>query len=508
MDGRERNAGARAWARWWRRWSRSRWWRRFTVYGAAVIAGALTQSCNDGAQRREDGSGAAPAAGDPTEGALGQSSSDPSGRTPSATGVARITIDAGTGAPVGNTARGLNYWMGVPTSGDPGAGTEALIEPLGIELLRIGGHDNDNNDPTPFTTTELDSAIGYAHAIGAEPLLQVPLLADTAGDTPTATTAANMVTYANITRGYGLKYFSIGNEPDLYPSQELGFESYSAQSFCQSVNEYSLAMRAVDPSIQLIGPDLSWKYQTPDNDWLTPILQGCGEHFDIISVHRYRLEPGDTTIARVKADAALFRSEIGALRAKLQSAGLADRPLAITETNVTWTTEGSALDASPGTLAAGLWLADAYGVAIEQGLWTLGYWSGVEGHPLGLLSEQRDKRATYHTLDLLAQHLGLAPGDPEGARALLATSDAPDIHAYATRGGNDDRTFVLIVNWTRDHQRLDFQIDGLPYALPDTSVTVPPFAASAIEIRDGAAPTGATYGEAEWNTGAGVRRFR
>jgi hypothetical protein len=504
MDGRDGNAGASTWARWWRRWARSRWWRRWTVYGAAVVAGALAQSCNDGSARRDDGNGAA-SAGDPSEGALGQSSNDPSDRTPSATSVTRVTLNASASTAIGSTARGLNYWMWVPAWGDPVAGTEALIEPLGIELLRIGGHNNDNNDPAPFTTSEIDRAVGYAHAIGAEPLLQVPLLADVAGDTPTATTASNMVAYANITRGYGLKYFSIGNEPDLYPGQELGFESYTPASYCTSVAEYSQAMRAVDPTIQLVGPDLSWKYQTADNDWLTPILQECGEHFDVVSVHRYRVDPSDTTIARVKADAALFRSEIGALRAKLDAAGLADRPLAITETNVAWTAEGGSADASPGTLAAGLWLADAYGVALEQNLWTLGYWSVVDGAPLGLLSEQRDKRASYHILELLAQHLGLAPGDPEGARALVATSDSRDVHAYAARGGNDDRTFVLIVNWTRDHQRLHFQIEGLPATLPDASVTVPPFATSAIEIRDGAAPSGVTYGEAEWNTNGGVR---
>lgn len=507
MDGRDGNAGSNTWARWWRRWARARWWRRFTVYGAAVIAGALTQSCNDGTARRDDGSGAAPTA-DPSEGALGQSSSDPDSKTPSATSMTRVTINASVTAPIGNTARGLNYWMWVPAWGDPVAGTEPLIEPLGIELLRIGGHNNDNNDPAPFTTSEIDRAVSYAHSIGAEPLLQVPLLADTSGDTPTATTAANMVAYSNITRGYGLKYFSIGNEPDLYPGQELGFESYTPANYCTSVNEYAQAMRAVDPTIQLVGPDLSWKYQNPDNDWLTPILQECGEHFDVISVHRYRLDPNDTTIARVKADAALFRSEIGALRAKLAAAGLADRPLAITETNVTWTSEGGSSDASPGTLAAGLWLADAYGVALEQSLWTLGYWSVVEGVPLGLLSEQRDKRATYHTLELLAQHLGLAPGDPEGARALVASTDSADVHAYATRGGNDDRTFVLVVNWTRGHQRLNLQIDGLPAPLPETSLTVPPFAASAIEIRDGASPNAVTYGEAEWNTNGGVRALQ
>jgi hypothetical protein len=503
MAGRGTTAGTSTWTRCWRRWARTRWWRRWTVYGAAVAAGAATLGCDSGSELRA-GSGAATGAGaEATEGTPGYG--DPAGPLQSATSSTRVNVDASTGRVVAATARGLNYWMWVPGWGDPVAGTEPLIEPLGVQLLRIGGHNNDNNDPAPFGEAELEAAVSYARAIGAEPLLQVPLLADTARETPTATTAASMVSYANVTRGHALKYFSIGNEPDLYPGQELGFESYTPASYCASVDEYASAMRAADPTIQLVGPDLSWKYQAPDNDWLTPILEQCGEQFDIVAVHRYRLDPADTTLARLKADAAAFRTEIGALRAKLASAGLADRPLGVTETNVTWTGEGSALDGSPGTLAAGLWLADASGVALEQGLWTLGYWSVVEGQPLGLLSEQRDKRAAYHTLALVAQHLALAPGDPAGARALVATSDSPDVHTYATRGGNDDRTFLMIVNWTHDNQRLTIQIDGLADAQPTTVITIPPFGVSALQIPDGGSATGFTYGEAEWSASGDAR---
>jgi len=61
--------------------------------------------------------------------------------------------------------------------------------------------------------------IAYARAIGAEPIIQVPVLADIGGAVPTGATAAAMVTYANVTKSYGVRYFSIGNEPDLYAMQ-------------------------------------------------------------------------------------------------------------------------------------------------------------------------------------------------------------------------------------------------------------------------------------------------
>jgi hypothetical protein len=115
---------------------------------------------------------------------------------------------------------GLNYWMWSPTFGNNLAGTEEAAAALAPRFLRVGGHNNDNNMPDPFTAAEVDRAVAYAKAVGAEIILQVPLLGDEAGGTPTAANAARMVTDANVSRGHGIKYFSIGNEPDLYPDQE------------------------------------------------------------------------------------------------------------------------------------------------------------------------------------------------------------------------------------------------------------------------------------------------
>ncbi len=97
--------------------------------------------------------------------------------------------------------------MWSPTYGDDIAGTENQIAPLGFELMRIGGYNNDANTPDPFNDAQLDEAVAYARAIGAEPIVQVPLIADTQMMPPTATTAADMVSYANVTKSYGISTF-------------------------------------------------------------------------------------------------------------------------------------------------------------------------------------------------------------------------------------------------------------------------------------------------------------
>src|SRR6185312_4437877 len=183
----------------------------------------------------------------------------------------------------------VNYWQWTPTWGNDVAGTEALVAALKPGYLRVGGYNNDANIPDPFNEAQLDAMVAYARAVGAEPILQVPVLGDVDGTQPTAQTAADMVTYANVTKQYGIKYFSIGNEPDIYADQASttapSRPGYTAADYCTTAMAFVPAMKAVDPSIKIVGPDLAWRYQANNgaNDWLTPILQTCGDLLDVIA---------------------------------------------------------------------------------------------------------------------------------------------------------------------------------------------------------------------------------
>src|ERR1022692_3346554 len=147
------------------------------------------------------------------------------------------------------TTWSVNYWQWMPAFGDDITGTDTLVAALKPAIMRIGGYNNDANTPQPFDNAQLDKAIAYARAIGAEPLIQVPHLADTSGQPPTPATAAAMVTYANVTMGYGIKYFSVGNEPDLYADQGSltdatmpAIPGYTPAEYCTSVTAYVAAM--------------------------------------------------------------------------------------------------------------------------------------------------------------------------------------------------------------------------------------------------------------------------
>ena len=386
------------------------------------------------------------------------------------------------------------------------AGTEARVLTLAPFVVRAGGYNNDVNSPDVFDDTQMDKAVAYAQAIHADLIVQVPVLAPSMADAGAAdgpATAAAMVQYANVTQAYGIKYFSIGNEPDLYASATaptIGIAGYTPADYCATATAYVAAMKAVDPTIKIVGPDLSWKYQSGGNDWLTPILTTCGSLFDIVAIHRYPIDPAQTTVANAAADAPKLQGVIAHLQSILQATGNGDKPLAITECNVTWdgTPSKSILPASPGTVPAGLWAADAFGVGLQSGLWATVFWSTREGWTLGLFAATAAADGTpqpqpeYWALDLFAEHFG---------PTLLSVSSTPaGVHAYASRNQATDGTQltqIIVVNWNDGPATLTFTVDGLATAPTPPIFVLPGLTVAAIEIPDTGAASAWSYGETQ-----------
>ncbi|HEY4187873.1 MAG TPA: hypothetical protein VGP07_22550 [Polyangia bacterium] len=397
---------------------------------------------------------------------------------------------------------GVNYWMWSPTYGNQLPGSETAIAALTPAIMRVGGYNNDANTPDPFDDAQMDAAVAYARAIGAEPLIQVPRIADTAGKVPTADTAAAMVRYANVTKGYGIKYFSIGNEPDLYDSAgavadstKPAYPGYLPADYCTSARAYATAMKAVDPTIQIVGPDLSYKYQG-NTDWLTPILMGCGDLLDVVAIHRYPFSAVQATREAAAVDAAAFRRTVTSVRTLMTAAGYPDKPLAITEMNVAYDATTCVLDASPSTVGGGLWMADILGQALELNLWTNAVWDISDAAPyaFGLLDvgPAHVPRPAYYAYAFYAQHFGTtllnAPTTPGG------------VSAYASRNQADTATQVIVINWNTSTVKLAFQVTDLAVAPAIATYQLPAVSMAAVEIPDVGATQAWSYGEAQRQT--------
>ncbi|MCL2449534.1 MAG: glycosyl hydrolase [Polyangiaceae bacterium] len=414
-------------------------------------------------------------------------------------GTVVISTDGGT--PISPTAFGNNYWDWVDWSNDGVSGltgTESQVQLQHLNVLRAGGFNNDANTPKLFDTSRIDAFVTYCRAVGAEPILQVPLISnDVDGGAATADTAAAMVTYANVTMGYGIQYWEIGNEPDIYSMQ---FDAgsglpMSPADLCTDYAAYATAMKAANAAaadggvtMQFLGPELAYKYTSGSDDWLTPFLDACKDYVDVVSVHRYPFSAAQTSVSGALNDVTQFRDVVSSVSSIVANHARPGTPLAITEANISYDydstkyTAASAV-AAPGTFPAALWTADVAGAALEANLWTLAFWNLGElpgtGSVLGFIVGGTPVPA-YYAEQLVSANFRGNVVKPAGVPAGYSV--------YASHDPAGASTAVLVLNKTTTASRAGIAVDALPVqsfvfpAMSMTLVTIPDAADGGVHV--------------------------
>jgi hypothetical protein len=391
------------------------------------------------------------------------------GAAATATGsTVNVTVNAAEGlGTIPSTAYGLN--TAVWDSQMNTAQTQGLLKAAGVDMLRYpGGSYGDAYNWQSNTVeggyvapgTDFDQFMGTAQAIGAQPIL----IANYGTGTPQE--AAAWVKYANVTKGYGVKYWEIGNEQygDGIYGANWEANDYSDKSPAQYATEllqFASAMKAVDPSIK-IGAVLTLPGNWPDSvvasgasgDWNQQVLSIAGSAIDFAIVHFY---PPSSLGASVVNAPDQLGGELAQLRQEINQYAGADGPgiqVAMTETD-----GNNFMDTQPGALYG----ADTYLTSLENGVFTVDYWDLRNGAAAistapdgatdygdeGVLSSGGCVGSTceppmstpfpsYYAISMLSK-LGL-PGDT----MVNAGTDQQLVTAHAVRNANGDLSVMLI----------------------------------------------------------------
>ncbi len=296
-----------------------------------------------------------------------------------------VTVNANEGlGTVDETAYGANQavWdgsMNTPASAD-------LLKQAGVGMLRYpGGSYGDGFHWQTNTVsgggfvqdgTDFDSFMGTVKSVGAQAILIANYGSGTAQE------AAGWVQYANVTKGYGVKYWEIGNE--VYGNGYYGadweldyHESKSPATYANNVVQYVRAMKAVDPTIK-IGVVLTLPNSWPDGmvasgdskDWNQTVLPIVGSYVDFAIVHYY---PNHTTAADVLRQTKLLPAELDQLREQIDQYAGPNGPnigIAVTETQSNY---------QAATQPGALFNADLFFTALESGAFTVDYWDTRNG---------------------------------------------------------------------------------------------------------------------------------
>ncbi|WP_252786318.1 cellulose binding domain-containing protein [Actinoallomurus rhizosphaericola] len=434
-----------------------------------------------------------------------------------ATPAVNVTVNAREGlGTVPDTAYGANQavWDGQMNS----PATAKLLGQAGVRMMRYpGGSYGDGYHWQTNTVsgggyvapgTDFDSFMGTVKAMDAQAIL----IANYGTGTPQE--AAGWVRYANVTKGYGVKYWEIGNE--LYGNGHYGADwelddhaDKSPAAYAHNLVEYAKAMKAVDPTIK-VGAVLTLPGGWPDGsvasgdggDWNQTVLPIVGSYADFVIVHYY--PNGPTSAADSLRQTQLLPAQLAQVRQEIdQYAGPNGRHLgiAVTETENTY---------QPDTQPGALYNADVYFTALENGAFTVDYWDTRNG--MGNVTTAPDGATDYGDGGLLSS--GQCNGDGvcepplntpfpayygiqmlstvarPGDTLIRAGTDDPLVSAHAARNA-DGGLSVELVNKDPDHART-VDLDYAGWTPGGDTPTVYTYGAEATSIttaREGTATT-------------------
>jgi len=396
-----------------------------------------------------------------------------SNRRPGARPLARAILDMGVGSlryPGGEKSDGV-LWAAPP-----------FFRKAGPVLVRQGPGEWPSNDLRVYNLAQkrfiknpldLDAFIRLCRATGAEPVLVVPYDAmyrppAPGGSAPDLATllqnAVSLVRHANIERGYGVKYWEIGNEPHFYVYNG----GARAADYARDLVIFASAMKGVDPAIRIgaAGPVATDGVGALDNlsgdptPWWKPVFEQAAGSIDFIAVHEYpcyewfNYDTYRTTPVKMQGVDA-----IEAAANKYGPPGLAGRlRYLLTEVNsADWYAHPQNLGwKHENTLGHGLVLFDMLAQAVADPrivttqIWTT-RWLGNDASPelWDALDNQNRLLPTGAALKLLADRL---PGGQ-----LVPASDAPGVRAVAIRNHQTLTLYLINKDTARD---VAVRIDG------------------------------------------------
>lgn len=169
-----------------------------------------------------------------------------------------------------------------------------LTKDCGVKTIRIGGGAYDKHMPSNEMLLDWVKKI---QAMGAEPVIQV-------SQYQSAQVAADLVRFFNIEKHEGvapIKFWNIGNEPWLQAERpQLSKTGSLVEAYFKPI---AAAMKAVDPTIKIYGPDFCDYLDEPMNDLfggkndITGKVPGKDYYYcDGLSWHRYPQGSGDPAV--------------------------------------------------------------------------------------------------------------------------------------------------------------------------------------------------------------------
>jgi alpha-N-arabinofuranosidase len=327
--------------------------------------------------------------------------------------------------------------------------------------------------PNVFGTPEF---LHFCHAIDARPLITV-----NAG-TGDAAEAAAWVAYCNqpgnpdrkadgIDHPVDVKLWEIGNELYLPGNPtDKKIITVKPEVYAARFMEFATAMRAVDPTIKLIGIGTANPYAVPIPypGWSEVLLKTAAAQLDYVAVHnayfpmifgQSGLKPKEVYRSLWAAPEAVGRSlkTLDAQIAKYEKGRRIE--IAITEWGALFSGEKRWIDHVK-TMGSAVYLARLMQVFMEEPRVTLtDYFKFTDRFIMGWVGYDRKPKAPFYVIELFSRHFGThlvsaSTDSPTFSVPAIgvasAESNVPEVTSIASTGDGGKKLFVNFVNRSWD----------------------------------------------------------
>jgi alpha-L-arabinofuranosidase len=375
------------------------------------------------------------------------------------------------------------------------------IKASGVTLLKYpGGNDADhyiwNSPDNNASEMDTDEYLALCREVGAEPFITINF-----NESPQL--AADWVRYCNITRGYKVKFWEVGDEQ--WGSWAKGHST--PEGYAQRYAEFVKAMKAVDPTIK-VATNVALAGNAPSlgggsERWTARVLRAVPEYIDMLTITFYPQQWGkendDTLLASVDIYRKLF------LQLKDEVARVAGKKKAeeIIYINVGY----NSVNHSPGPqtlqIVNALWVADMLGAMAEVGTDVACYWAVHNAFPprggdYGYLSSEGNNtpNVNYYVFPLFKEHFGSTLVESKSSDSKVVVYSATEGKKLSLFVINKDKTSskqldISLLNflpqknaraWILDSLRMNAELPTITNVAKQFSYAVPPFSLVAIEI--------------------------
>jgi hypothetical protein len=408
--------------------------------------------------------------------------------------------------------------------------TGTLMRNAGVTYLRYPGgsysdiyHWQTNTaDGGAFVApnTSFDQFMGMTRGAGAQAIVTTNYGSGTPQE------AADWVRYANVTKGYGVKYWEVGNE--VYGNGHYGSRwendthaDKSPTAYANNVVQYISAMKAVDSSVK-VGVVLTTPGGWPDGvvgsgdsaDWNHTVMSIVGSRADFVIFHWY---PGGSSEADMLTKGQTLSATVSTLRSVVSQFATNNPPIFMTEVN-----GGPPRNTQP----QALWAADMYLSAAEAGVANADWWNVHNG--AGTTSIDSTGATDYGDEGMISNGSGAEPAAQTpfktyfglqmvgrvasgGDGLVRATSSQAKVTAHAVKRAGGGLDVLLINKDSANSYTIGLSYTGFTPATgvtvetfglgasaitsstsgSATSQTIPPYSLVAVHVKPGSGPTAA-----------------